>query len=70
MGRSDGAVRMRTAAIVARHFGEAAGAAATERASSDGTYVALTYTVTASNRAQLDALYRELTACDEVLMAL
>ena len=40
------------------------------RTSSDGNFVAVTYTVLASSREQLDAIYRELTACKSVLMAL
>ena len=40
------------------------------RTSTDGNFLALTYVVHAQNRAQLDAIYRELTACKSVLMAL
>ena len=70
MGRSDSDVRALTAAIVSRHFGEIAEEGVRVRASADGNFVALTYTVHAQDRAQLDALYRELTACEAVLMAL
>jgi putative lipoic acid-binding regulatory protein len=40
------------------------------RTSADGNFLALTYTVVASSREQLDNIYRELTACKSVLMAL
>ena len=40
------------------------------RTSADGNFLALTYLVLASSREQLDAIYRELTACKSVLMAL
>ena len=40
------------------------------RTSGDGNFLALTYVVTAQSREQLDAIYRELTACKAVLMAL
>jgi putative lipoic acid-binding regulatory protein len=40
------------------------------RTSGDGNFVALTYTIVATGRDQLDAIYRELTACKLVLMAL
>ncbi len=40
------------------------------RTSADGNFLALTYTVHATSREQLDAIYRELTACKSVLMAL
>ena len=36
----------------------------------DGNFLALTYIVHATSREQLDAIYRELTACKSVLMAL
>ena len=40
------------------------------RTSADGNFLALTYMVHATSREQLDAIYRELTACKSVLMAL
>ena len=70
MGRRDGDLRAAADAIVARHFGALPEDKVSARASSDGRFVALTYTVRAQSRAQLDALYRELVACDAVLMAL
>jgi putative lipoic acid-binding regulatory protein len=40
------------------------------RTSADGNFRAITYLLVAQNKAQLDAIYRELTACKSVLMAL
>ncbi|MDR3352295.1 MAG: DUF493 domain-containing protein [Zoogloeaceae bacterium] len=48
--------------IVARHDPGFAAARMERRMSSGGKYVSLTCTVTATSRAMLDALYRELSA--------
>jgi len=40
------------------------------RASSQGRYVSLTVTITATSKPQLDAIYQALTDADEVLVAL
>ncbi len=63
---------LRTAvlAIVRRHCGAIGDAAVTERLSSAGKYLSLTVTVVAETREQIDAVYRDLTASDHVLMAL
>jgi len=37
-------------------------------ASQQGNYLSVTFTVTATSQEQLDSLYRELTACEELLM--
>jgi putative lipoic acid-binding regulatory protein len=39
-------------------------------ASRNGNYLSVTFTVRVSSRVQLDDLYRELTACNAVLMVL
>jgi len=41
-----------------------------ERPSKNGKYLGLTYNIRANSKAQLDALYRELTSCEKVLIAL
>jgi uncharacterized protein len=38
--------------------------------SSSGTYLAVTVTIEATSRDQLDRIYQDLTACERVLMAL
>jgi putative lipoic acid-binding regulatory protein len=70
MGRHDSNLRALTQAIIERHAGPLAEAAVRTRTSSDGNFLALTYVVRATSRKQLDDIYRELTACKSVLMAL
>jgi len=45
-------------------------AAVSEQLSRNDAYVSLTFVVNAQNREEIDALYRELTASDEILMVL
>jgi putative lipoic acid-binding regulatory protein len=70
MGRPDSDVKALARAIIERHAGPVPDSSVRVRTSSDGNFVAVTYTVLASSREQLDAIYRELTACKSVLMAL
>jgi putative lipoic acid-binding regulatory protein len=70
MGRKDTDLRALTQAIVEKHAGPLSESAIKTRNSTDGNFLALTYTVIATSREQLDAIYRELTACKSVLMAL
>jgi len=70
MGRHDSNLRTLTQAIIERHAGPLADASVRTRTSADGNFLALTYMVRASSREQLDDIYRELTACKSVLMAL
>jgi uncharacterized protein len=70
MGRHDSELRALTQAIIERHSGPVAEASVRTRTSADGNFLALTYMVVATSREQLDAIYRELTACKSVLMAL
>ncbi len=70
MGRHGDELRTLTQAIVERHAGPLEESRIRTRTSGDGNFLALTYMVHATSRAQLDAIYRELTACKSVLMAL
>jgi len=70
MGRRDSDLEVLTREIVERHSGPLAGEKMRVRTSGDGNFLALTYVVTAQSREQLDAIYRELSACKAVLMAL
>jgi putative lipoic acid-binding regulatory protein len=70
MGRHDSDLRVLTQGIIERHAGPLAESSVRTRTSADGNFLALTYVVRASSREQLDAIYRELTACKSVLMAL
>lgn len=70
MGRHDSELRALTRIIIERHAGPIPESGIRTRTSADGNFVALTYTVLATSREQLDDIYRELTACKSVLMAL
>jgi len=70
MGRQDGDLAALTRAIIERHAGPLSADHVRSRVSADGNFLALTYTITAQSKAQLDDIYRELTACKAVLMAL
>ncbi|MBD3618765.1 MAG: DUF493 domain-containing protein [Chromatiales bacterium] len=61
--------RARVIEILAAHL-EVDEARLSERPSSNGRYLAITYVARAENQEQLDAIYRELTACELVAMAL
>ena len=70
MGRRDSDLRVLTQGIIERHAGPQPESSIRTRTSADGNFLALTYLVHATSREQLDAIYRELTACKSVLMAL
>jgi putative lipoic acid-binding regulatory protein len=70
MGRRDSDLRALTQAIIERHAGPVLESSVRVRTSADANFLAVTYMVLASSREQLDAIYRELTACKSVLMAL
>jgi putative lipoic acid-binding regulatory protein len=56
--------------IVARHAADLDRDRVTSRPSRHGKYVSVTLSVEATSQAQLDAIYRDLTSCTKVLMAL
>ncbi len=56
--------------IISRHVAQLGEGAVSTRPSSNGKYVSVTVTVQAESQQQLDAIYRELTAHERVLMAL
>ena len=70
MGRHESDLRAVTREIIERHAGKLSETSIRSRTSTDGNFLALTYTVHATSRAQLDDIYRELTSCKLVLMAL
>ena len=70
MGRRDSDLRALTQGIIERHAGPQPESSIRTRTSADGNFLALTYLVHATSQEQLDAIYRELTACKSVLMAL
>jgi putative lipoic acid-binding regulatory protein len=70
MGRDSESFRTLTLAIVERHVGPIAAERISERPSSKGRFLALTYTIRAESRAQLDRIYQDLTDSGVVLVAL
>jgi putative lipoic acid-binding regulatory protein len=70
MGRCDSGFEARALAIVRRHVPDFDAEAMRTVASRGGNYLSVTFTIQASSREQLDDLYRELTACEELLMVL
>lgn len=70
MGRCDSGFEAKALAIVRRHVPDFDTAALRTVASRNGNYLSMTFTIQASSREQLDNLYRELSACDELLMVL
>jgi putative lipoic acid-binding regulatory protein len=70
MGQATPEFRSLVIGIVTRHFGDLPKDRIEERPSANGKYLSLTCTVRAEGKAQLDALYRELTSCSQVLVAL
>ncbi|HEX9773227.1 MAG TPA: DUF493 domain-containing protein [Steroidobacteraceae bacterium] len=70
MGKADADFRSLVIGILSRHFGDIDTGQIEERPSSAGRYLGITVTVRAESKAQLDAVYRELTSCQRVLVAL
>jgi hypothetical protein len=70
MGEASDEFRSLAIGIVTRHFGPVDASRIAERPSSGGKYLGLTITVRAESKAQLDAVYTELTSCRQVLVAL
>jgi len=70
MGRSGEDFEALVVSLVRKHAPDLGEGAIKTRDSQGGKYISVTVTVTATSRNQLDNIYRELTACEEVLMAL
>jgi uncharacterized protein len=70
MGRNTAEFRSLVLGIVRRHAGDLAPENIAEKPSRNGAFLGLTCTFRATSRAQLDALYEELTACEKVLVVL
>ena len=70
MGASIPELSQRVLEIAKRHAPDTHADRLTTRHSRNGRYQSVTVTVHATSRAQLDAIYHELTACELVLYAL
>lgn len=70
IGGSGASFRQRVLELITVHAPGLSDEAVTAQVSRNGTYTSLTVTIEAHSRAQLDAIYRDLTACELVVMAL
>ncbi len=70
MGPASDAFQAEVVAIMRRHVADFTEDAVVVRESREGRYRAITVTIRATSREQLDAIYHELTASDQVVMAL
>ena len=70
MGRDDSGFREAVVAIVEKHAGEIPESAVRISPSSKGTYVSVTITIEATSQEQLDNIYQDLTAHDDVMVSL
>jgi putative lipoic acid-binding regulatory protein len=69
-GHNCDAFRTAAVSIARRHFADLRDTDVAEQLSREQRYLSLTITVRAESRTQVDALYRELTASDDILMVL
>ena len=70
MGKASEAFELKVVEIVRRHAPDLGEGAVRTQLSRNGNFVSVTVTLQAKSREQLDALYRELTADEEILMVL
>ena len=70
MGKNGGDFESLVSQIVFKHAELSNGEDVRARASGSGNYLSVTVTITAVSRKQLDMIYEDLTACEQVLMAL
>jgi putative lipoic acid-binding regulatory protein len=70
MGRESAAFRQIVRALVEKHTGPLDDGAIESSLSRNGRFVSVTITVIAESREQLDDIYRDATAHDDVIMAL
>jgi len=69
-GRNDVALETTVVEIVRRHVEDFDETTVTVRESKGGKYLAVSVSFTATSKAQLDALYQELTAHPDIVWAL
>jgi putative lipoic acid-binding regulatory protein len=70
MGRAQQDLDSVVATIVRRHAQDLSEAAIRTTHSARGNYVSITVTVNATSREQLDAIYLDLSACEDIIMVL
>ena len=69
-GKAGSELKSTVLEIVRRHAPEASEENISTRQSQGGKYDALTITITAQSKPQLDAIYQDLTVSPDILMAL
>lgn len=67
-GKNEPTFRVAVLTIVRTHYGDEHAVA--EQLSKQGAYLSLSVTVLAASREQIDAMYKDLTAHDDILMVL
>ncbi len=70
MGKSDSGFEVLALEIVRRHASDFRDEDMRIVASGKGNYLSATFTIRATSKTQLDAIYCELTACKQMLMVL
>ena len=70
MGKSGCNLDVTVVEIVRRHAPDLNEGAIKSRDSAKGNFTSITVIVSATSRAQLDAIYQDLVDCEDVLMAL
>jgi uncharacterized protein len=70
MGRSSETFETEVVGIVRKHAPDLSEGAVTRRGSGKGNYIAVTVIVTATSKEQLDNIYLELNAHEDVMMTL
>ena len=70
MGRDTPEFRSTARALVENHVGGVGDERVQASISRNGRFVSITVTITATSQQQLDDIYRDVTAHDDVLMAL
>lgn len=70
LGKNNPEIDTRVYEIVCRHVSDLNFEAVSTRPSKGGKYVSVTVVIQATSKAQLDAIYQDLTASDEIIMAL
>ena len=70
MGRESPEFRATARALVEKHAGAVGDDAVQAALSRNGRFVSVTVTITATSQDQLDAIYRDVSSHEDVLMAL
>jgi len=70
LGRNADAFRTAATDIVRSHYRDLGEAQLAEQLSRNGSFLSITFIVRAQSRDQVDALYRDLSASDNILMVL